>query len=324
MPSSTIDIQLIRDESPFYYEAAEKHGGLFWGIQWRRIYYKNVEVYGIYNKNRLCGGFMLYRSKRVFLTMLTNPPFMPSFGPWLIKKEYSNFQKQRDFERSVYTEIAKFLDQQRVKIKTLVLHPAVRDVLPFFWKQFKISPQLTYRIDLTHSPDEIKKNLSGDKRNLISKSKRKDYQAVITYDYRKLEEQTKSYLDRKNIKVNPELLHHLFYEFANRNNSFGVMVKKDETVLSFGFFVHDKRECYYLFGGNLINGDNSSGTFVLWKAIEQAKNKNIRWFDFEGSIIPNVERYFSGFGGVPIDYYRINKASLFLEILLKFFKRNIF
>jgi len=50
----------------------------------------------------------------------------------------------------------------------------------------------------------------------------------------------------------------------------------------------------------------------------------IKYFDFEDSMIRQIERYFRGFGGKLTLYYRINKAKLPLEILLKFYRRELF
>ncbi len=38
----------------------------------------------------------------------------------------------------------------------------------------------------------------------------------------------------------------------------------------------------------------------------------------------SIEKYFRAFGGDLVPYYRINKAFLPLEILLKFIKRELF
>ena len=62
----------------------------------------------------------------------------------------------------------------------------------------------------------------------------------------------------------------------------------------------------------------------MWEAIKFAKKLGIKYFDFEGSMVPQIERYFRGFGGKLTPYYRINKAKLPLEILLKFYRRELF
>lgn len=62
----------------------------------------------------------------------------------------------------------------------------------------------------------------------------------------------------------------------------------------------------------------------MLRITKHAKNLGLKYFDFERSMIPQIERYFRGFGGQLTPYYRINKAKLPFEILLKFFKRESF
>jgi hypothetical protein len=50
----------------------------------------------------------------------------------------------------------------------------------------------------------------------------------------------------------------------------------------------------------------------------------LRAFDFEGSVVPAIERHFRGFGGTLTPYFRVNKAWLPIEMVLKFFKRRLF
>jgi hypothetical protein len=49
----------------------------------------------------------------------------------------------------------------------------------------------------------------------------------------------------------------------------------------------------------------------MWNAIKIA-SENTKRFDFEGSMIENVERFFRSFGAVPIPYYNIKKTNSLL------------
>jgi hypothetical protein len=60
------------------------------------------------------------------------------------------------------------------------------------------------------------------------------------------------------------------------------------------------------------------------EAIRHARDLGLQTFDFEGSAIPPVEAYFRGFGGKLTPYFRVNKAWLPIEMVLKFFKRRLF
>jgi hypothetical protein len=46
---------------------------------------------------------------------------------------------------------------------------------------------------------------------------------------------------------------------------------------------------------------------LLWEGIQLASNYKCHTFDFEGSMIPGVERFFRSFGGEPVVYNNISK-----------------
>jgi hypothetical protein len=48
-----------------------------------------------------------------------------------------------------------------------------------------------------------------------------------------------------------------------------------------------------------------------------ARSKGIEVFDFEGSMIPSVEKFFRSFGGELRPYYSVNKSNFWKEVLLK-------
>jgi lipid II:glycine glycyltransferase (peptidoglycan interpeptide bridge formation enzyme) len=89
--------------------------------------------------------------------------------------------------------------------------------------------------------------------------------------------------------------------------------------------VYDKNNCYYLLGGvNKNSGIQGINNLLIQKSIEKAKEVGCKTFDFEGSMLKGVEKFFRGFGPELVPYYTVNKATLPLEIFLKYKKREIF
>ena len=69
-----------------------------------------------------------------------------------------------------------------------------------------------------------------------------------------------------------------------------------------GFFVRDDRWVYYLAGASDPQLRTSgAASLLLWKGIAYAAEEGLG-FDFEGSIIRGVERFFRAFAGVPTPY----------------------
>ena len=82
------------------------------------------------------------------------------------------------------------------------------------------------------------------------------------------------------------------------------------------YLVWDKYSAYYLIGGSDPKLRNSGATsLALWEAICFASTVT-KSFDFEGSMIESVERFFRGFGGNQVSYFHIWKFnSILIEIL---------
>jgi hypothetical protein len=75
-----------------------------------------------------------------------------------------------------------------------------------------------------------------------------------------------------------------------------------------GYFVRDDRWVYYLAGASDPQLRTSgAASLLLWKAIAFAAEEGLG-FDFEGSIIRGVERFFRAFAGVPTPYSVVRKT----------------
>ena len=73
------------------------------------------------------------------------------------------------------------------------------------------------------------------------------------------------------------------------------------------YVIHDSRYSYYLLGGSdaELRGSGAMSA-VIWAAIEDAARRRTG-FDFEGSMLPGVERFFRAFGGVPQAVSRVRR-----------------
>ncbi len=85
------------------------------------------------------------------------------------------------------------------------------------------------------------------------------------------------------------------------------------------WYVKDSNCGYYLLGGSATEylGSGAMG-FLLEHCIKQAIQEDKQYFDFEGSEVPGVARFFAGFGGTKIDYPILSaKTNPKLKALLK-------
>lgn len=75
------------------------------------------------------------------------------------------------------------------------------------------------------------------------------------------------------------------------------------------YIVRSGNTAYYLMGGGDPELRNSGATsLVLWEAIRR-QPETIKVFDFEGSMIEPIERFFRAFGAVQTPYFHVSRSN---------------
>ncbi|MDO4757621.1 MAG: GNAT family N-acetyltransferase [Parabacteroides sp.] len=78
------------------------------------------------------------------------------------------------------------------------------------------------------------------------------------------------------------------------------------------FIVWQNQTAWYLAGGgNPQLRESGAHSLVLWECIHYVSSF-VDTFDFEGSMIPGVERFFREFGAIQTPYFTITKGKLSL------------
>lgn len=185
--------------------------------------------------------------------------------------------------------------------------------LPFYWNKFELKVRYTYVLATNKSIDELYQNLKDSLRREISKAK-SSYQFEIKKD-------TTSLFDLK--KMNAALFNEPLPYSANTLKNIAQLIdlnqakllevkSKKQTIASL-LICWDHTQMYYSCGALHPDFRNSAAlSWLLWEAILMAKELKIP-FNFEGSMIQPIERYFANFGGEPmpfIEYKRVNSKML--------------
>jgi len=308
-----------------YNNLAIEYGTIFNTLSWLKLFEDSVQIYGIYDKgNNLIGGFHLYKQKKFGLTIYRNPPFTPYVGPFLEIKA-KNPVAIMDTWKRVLSLMADFIETLPYSVISISLNKDIVDTQPFIWKKFKVIPGYTYVLDLNKSIEDIQKDMSAERRNDIKKSVRDGLTVKQINNFEVVKSLVIKTFSRHKKKINKYYLNKILFNFANNANSFAYATFRDGNPIATTFCIYDKDTAYYLLGGyDYKNKHHGAGALAVWESIKHAKGLGLKCFDFEGSMVPQIERYFRGFGGKLTPYYRINKAKLPLEILLKFFKRELF
>ena len=312
-------------EKTRYSELALEIGNIFNTLEWLNIFKDKVRLFGIHENNgKLVGGFCLYKERRFNFKIYRDPPFSACVGPFL-RIEAKNPVSIMNKWKEAITLVAKTIDDLPYSVVSITLNKGVVDTQPFIWKKFKVTPSYTYILDLKKSVEDIHKGMSAERRNDARKAIKDGLTVKHVDNFGIVKSLILKTFSRQKMTVNKNHLDKILFEFANKENSFAFVTFDKEKPIAATFCIYDKDAAYYLLGGyDYQSKHHGAGALAVWEAIKYTKNLGLKYFDFEGSMVPQIERYFRGFGGQLLPYFRINKAKLLIEILLKFFKRELF
>lgn len=283
--------------------------------QWKAIELKD-------NSGCVYARFPYCEQRKFGKKVLGTPKLTQTLGIY-IKDTGAKTAKRLSREKDILIEIIKNLPNIN---QDFFLDSNNQYFMPFYWKRYKISPAISYRInDLS---DE-KKIWAGFKENIKTDIKKAQKQLCVRDDLpiEELITIQKKTFQRQNRKLpyDEELIRNID-KAANKRNQrkFLCAVDDENRIHAAAYFVFDERRCYYLIGGGDPELRNSgAGALLVWEGIKFAMTVS-EVFDFEGSMIEDIERFFRGFGGEPITYYHVTKykGMLYLLYQLKpFFKR---
>lgn len=313
----------IKDKA--YELLVKNHGSVFNSPEWIDIYGKELITLGIFNdNNELIGSFYVFKNKKLGLTYIVNPPFSP--GNALCFKNPAEGKSNRiTFEKGIHECIAKWLMNQNAKLCVSSFPVQINDMQEYFWKDFKVIPHYTYRLQLNSDVDDLFSNLTGEKRKSIRKAEKDGIKVRQEKNAKPIIELVKKTFSRKNKKFNFLLAEKIIHEFLGNGKGFAFVSEQNGKDLSCNFCIHDNNTAFYLFGGyNSENKHHGAGVSSMWNCILHAKSIGLKTYDFEGSMLPEVEKFFREFGGDLTPYYTINKAGMPFEMALKLKKRNTF
>jgi lipid II:glycine glycyltransferase (peptidoglycan interpeptide bridge formation enzyme) len=202
-------------------------------------------------------------------------------------------------------------------------HPGFDYWTPLRWHGFTQTTRYTWRLDDLTDTDSLFARVRENVRREVRKSRKRGVEVgpgsleeLLEVHARTVAQQDVPDGDRSRA-----VLRRLQPEAAARDAGTILMARDEQgRAHAGGFFVHDQRFTYYLLGGSDARLRTSGAmSAVMWAAIEQAAARGTG-FDFEGSILRSVERYFRAFASEPVPYSRVrrvNSRALATEIAAK-------
>lgn len=257
----------------------------------------------------ILGSLPYYKTTKFGFTFIKQPPLTQFNGPW-IKSTDAKYQKELEHQK----DIIQYLYNQLPSFSSLSQNWAhhLTNWLPLHWKGFKQTNRYTYVLHHFVSTDDMWDEMSGSIRREIKKAKDR-------YSLRILEEPSiDDFLalmhmtyERQNMDT-PYSDEHIksLYNACLENGCGKLFIAQDNEGKNHAaaFIVWDRFSAYYLAGGADPELRNSGAmSFCLWEAIQFSATTS-KHFDFEGSMIEPIERFFRRFGAKQTPYHNVNKT----------------
>ncbi len=318
-------LKQIKDSTVFA-KKAEPLIGVFGSKQWLSIYSESLIMIGIYkDEHQMIGGFYYLKTKKLGFDFIKLPPYTPHCGLFFIS-ESKNRSSGNSFSKEIMQEVCNYFSSLKSALTILAFPSNIIDMQAFIWEKYKVVPNYTYKINLKNSMEDIKSNFDPKNRNAINKAIKEEVETSINnLPQKEVFHFFKENLGATGANIYEPVLQKIMLEFSDTTNSFHFTATKNNELLGIVFCIFDKNVCYYLLGGiNKKSGIQGVNNLLVQRSIEKAKELNCEIFDFEGSMLKGVERFFRSFGPELFPYFTVNKAILPLELLLKFKKREVF
>jgi len=292
---------------------------------WSRVFGSNWRTYGVIEKDEFQALFSLQILNKLGMTVIQQPPLTPHCG-LVLRSRSGNTASLTSWRKNIIDAIAEFIERLQWSVISISFPTWITYLQPFIWRGFKVHARYTYQIALKDRDDDtILAEMSQARRKQIRNGHKKGFKVERCMDNSIVEQIHEKIFKSQNKNYDHRIVHKVLHEFANQKNSFTFATYINDKPVAAYFCVHDSLRAYLILGG--VDDENSgaaAGPMATFASIKHSRELGLEIFDFEGSIIPRIDHYNRNFGAQLTPTYRVVKAKLPIELLLKPFKRSLF
>lgn len=256
------------------------------------------------------------RKRRLGMTALTQPPLTQTLGPWVRLPDDAGYARRLTVEMELMERLIAGLPRFD-RFQQQFSH-RITNWLPFHWAGFSATVRYTYRIEDLTDLDAV---LAGFRVN-VRRFLRKAAGLVEVRDDlgldRFLELNAATFRRRGMAVPVDEALVRRLDAACERRGRRRILFAVDARgrVHAAEYVVWDERASYALMSGlDSELRDSGAGTLLKWEAIRHAATVS-EAFDFEGSVVPSIERFVRAFGGRQTPYLAVSKSGRRLRPLV--------
>lgn len=283
---------------------------LFSSREWASLYPRGLQAFAMIDaKGRRQASFTVFVKEKWGMSYCITPPFAPHIGlDYTLTAEKTVGQQSQS--KDIHKQLADWVKGRSDILLELALSTDEVDSQPYTWSGLDVKPRHTYLIDLSQTAEDIMAGMSPERRKNIKKAQGDGLMVERVGDVPRFKKLIMKTLDRQGLKVDMDIFDSLLAHAALAEYRGLYVCSKDGVDMAASLLVWDAHRAYYLIGAyDPEHAHEGAGTLNLWQAIQDAKGRGNAIFDFEGSMIPEVERYFRGFGGELHTYFEVRRAS---------------
>lgn len=276
----------------------------------------NWQVVILEKNNGIVAALPFYTVKRRGLIYIIQPALTQTLGPW-IKSSNSKYAKVLEQEKKTLQTLFKKLPKFDYYQQSWNYNQ--RNWLPLHWMGYHQKSSITYRLpglsDLGKIWDEFQTNIRTD----IRKAEKKGITIKENASIDEFLTLNKKVFARQNkaLPYSEDLVKDIDATCKKRSCSkIFIAIDQEGQHHAAVYIVWDTNSAYYIMGGGDPKLRNSGATSLcMWEAIKFSATVT-KSFDFEGSMIESVERFFRAYGATQTPYNQVCKSnSKILDIL---------
>ncbi|SFP18214.1 GNAT family N-acetyltransferase [Enterovibrio norvegicus] len=281
----------------------------------------NWDVVLLENKSEIIAALPYNKTKIRSFDAITNPSLSQNHGPWL-KEIKGKSNKRISTEYKLISELYEKLPN--FDYYSANWHYSLKNWLPLRWLGYTQTSYYTYIIEDISDLKRVLDGFTSSYRNKIKKAMEivSIHTGLGIEDFYYINKKT---FDRQGIDIPYSLAFIKDHDRAlsdNKSREIFFAEDKDGNIHSSLYLTWDHDSAYvHMVGEDPDFRNSGAGILLIWEAIQYAnKVLGVNRFDFEGSMLPNVERVRRDCGAVPVAYFHIEKYNSKVLKTLKFIK----
>lgn len=261
------------------------------------------------SEEKMNGAITYFHKRKSGLKIITLPPLTPYNGIQItLPDDIELRSKQRSAEHQIVEKLISQLPPAAFQL--FQFFPTFTDWLPFAWQGYRQTTRYTYLIEDMVCLERVFDMFKGSVRTRIRKAEIL-FDTVTSTD-------SASFYDHyvrscKQNNITPPVSKEQFVRLTGLlgdNSEMVLAKKKNGKDIGAGLWlVYDGNKAYVLISFTDKDQDDNTDalTGLFWNAISRASGR-AKSFDFEGSMLPNVEKVFSSFGTRQVPYFKVYKG----------------